>query len=225
MMNFRTIKEALVLLLGSEAAGRYRTIGYQEQGQSAEEVLGVLRSVQVFYTRGAFPKNAGSINGPTEHEITFTLDLTVSAPSEGPLSVLNDPGATPAELIAAIAAFREAADVADYYFDEFADILYQIIMDARNQDLGLPLPEVPPPDPDNRLKRIADRWIGSIDKNPPQPRGEYVILTGTMQLTCSIDEQVLGDEGIAGDEIDVSIQPNDINGQPDRTIAGVFLGG
>jgi len=220
MMNFRTIKEALVLLLGSNAAGRYRTIGYQEQGQAAEEILGTDRSIQVYYTRGAFPKSAGSINGPTEHEITFTLDLSVAAPSEGPLSVLNDPDATPAELITAIANFRQASDVADGSFDEFVEILYQIIMDARNQDLGLPLPP-----PDDSLTRIADRWIGAIEKNAPVPRGEYVILTGTMSLTCSIDEQVLGDEGTAGDEIDISIQPNNQNGEPDRTIAGVFLGG
>lgn len=219
-MNFRTIKEALVRLLGDNAGGNFRVIGYQEQAQSATETLVVDRSVQVFTQRGTFPKEAGSINGPTEHEITYALDLMVSAAAEGDLSALDNPAATPAELQAAIATFREGAGRADFYFDEFVDLLYQIIMDARNQDLGLPLPP-----PDDALTRIADRWVPNWEKNAPQPRGEYVILTGSLSVTCSIDEPVLGDEGVAGDEIEVLLQPNSFDGVPDRTIAGVFVEG
>lgn len=223
MMNFRTIKEALVLLLGTSAAGRYRTIGYQEQAQAADEVLGTDRSVQVFCSRGNFPKSTGSINGPTEHEPVYSLDLVVAAATEGPLSALNDPDATGPELAAALAAFSQATKIADDSFDEFVDILYQVLMDARNQDLGLPLPGAPP----GSLETIADRWIPAWNKNPPAPSGEYVILTGSMSLTCSVDEQVLGDEGTAGDEIDVSLQPNSLEETPvpGRTIAGVFVGG
>jgi hypothetical protein len=197
MMNFRTIRDALVTLLGSEAAGRFVTIGYQKQGQAASELLDSDRNVQVYYSAGLFPESKSSTNGPTQHDMTFNLDCMVSKRAEVDLSVLENPASTDLQRATALAATRTASDLANQSLDELFDIVYQIIMDARNLDLGLP---------DN----VASRWVPSIAKDPPIPAGEYCVLTGILQLTCSMDEQVEGlTPEVATDGIDTDYLIND----------------
>lgn len=179
MMNFRTIKDGLITLLGNEAAGRFIVLGYQKQSQRAEELLNNKRNVQVYYARGEFPKSKASTNGPIQHDMTFNIDCMVSKSAEVDLTPLENPAATPLQKATALAASRSASQLADDSMDELFEIIDQIIMDARNIDLGLDF-------------KIASRWIGRMDKDSPLPNGEYVVLTGIMQLTCSIDEQVLG---------------------------------
>jgi hypothetical protein len=193
-MNFITIKNSLISLLGAAEAGRYRTIGFQQQGQSAIENLDNDRSVQVFYSSGLFPKSGGSRRGATRHNITYRVEMTVSKATEGDVSVLENPSSTPAQRATALAAFQDAAALADSSLDDLIDIVYQIIMDARNRDVGLSTP-------------VADTWINQIQKDNPLPRGEYVVLTGSMDFTCAINEDVLGDPGTqAGNIIDVEME-------------------
>ena len=197
MMNFRTIKQGLIDLLGAEASGRYVTLGYQKQSQRAEELLDSKRNVQVYYASGVFPKSKSSTNGPTQHDITFNIDCMVSKRAEVDLAVLENPAATENDKAIALTALRSAGALADYSLDELFDIIYQVLMDAENLDLGLDF-------------NIASRWVGRIDKDSPIPAGEYCVLTGILQLECSIDEQVSGLEPVvATDGIHADYLVND----------------
>lgn len=182
MMNFRRLQKSIVELLGSESAGRFRVVGYQPQGDSAPHVIDDSRSVQVFYSQGDFPKAGAAIGStPTRHKMTFRLEFTCSKAAEGDLSTLEDPGASAGALAAALAAFQNASDLAGDSLDELFDFVYQVLMDTRNLDLGMPRP-------------IANRWVDDFNKDVPMARGELAILTGSAQLTCAVEEEL---EGVA----------------------------
>jgi hypothetical protein len=183
MMLFRTVKQALETTLMSNANGQFTVEGYQRQSHAAEEILGTLRHVSVFYSRGAFDKaRSGWLSGPWKHAMTFTVQLELSAQASMDLSVLNpNVTATGAQRMAALAASQTAGIVADEYWDQLAEIVWQILINPVNQQLGLTPPI-----------GISDRWIDNISKEHPAPVGEYVILTGTMDYSC------LGSETTAG---------------------------
>lgn len=205
-MNFQIVRDALIDLLGSEASGRFRTIGYQKRAQSADEIKDLNKSVQVFYQSGDYPKSGGNISGPFKHDMSFHLNFTVSKAAKGPLSVLNNPASTALELSAALADFQDAEDLADKSLDQLYDDVFQIIMDARNIDLQM-----------DRV--LGSRWLESFQKDEPVERGELIVITGNARLTCTIDEQVLGDQGqVAEGGIDLEL---DI--ESDQKIAGVHV--
>jgi hypothetical protein len=195
-MMFRQVKASLVALLEDNSGGQFRVFGSQRQGQSAAEFVGAGRAVRVYYSGGDFPKSAGSLRGPVDHSLQFTLELLVVEPSEVDLSVLESPTATPAQRVTALAGGRLAADRADDAFDEFAELLFQIIMDARNQDLGL------------ADYTVGSRWIRSVNKRAVEPIGEYVMLAGEMNLIGSVEETVSGVVPVAGEIIsgDITIK-------------------
>lgn len=210
-MNFIIVRDALITLLGNQAAGRFRVLGFQEQGQSAEEVKDSSRTAQVYYSQGDFPKSGASIiTGPSKHNMTFKVDLTVSKAASCDLTIINDPLATQGDLAIALAASQEAVNLADKSLDELFNVVYQILMDARNIDFQL-----------DRV--VANRWGDNFQKNQPISRGELVVLTGTMQLTASIEEELLGDTpqpAIDGIDLTLSIDSDD----PDKTgKAGVYV--
>lgn len=186
-MQFRELKAAVVNLLGAAAAGRYTVAGYQKRGVAAEEVRDDLRLVQVFYQGGKFPESAGSLAGPAAHDVTLRIEMAAGTGAKGDLSPLADPAATPAQLQAALASFQDASLLADGSFDELADIIYQILMNTRNIDLGRP------------VGYVANRWISGIDKQAPNARGEFVIVPGSIDLTCRIVEVFDGDAGAPAD--------------------------
>lgn len=186
MMNFRTVNQAIIDTLGSAAAGRFKVVGYQRQVKSAQEVKDNSRMVQSFYAGGDFPKSAGRQTGPVQHNMTFSVGLTVSAPARVDLSAINNPAATAGQIATALAALQEGADAADILFDELAEIVYQILMDGRNFDLGLP------------VGTVSKRWVNSIRKDQPAPEGSLVVLTGTIEYSCNTVEQIAGDTGTAG---------------------------
>jgi hypothetical protein len=205
-MRFRTVKAALVTLLGNAEAGRYRTVGYQRQGDSTDENLDTLRSVRVYYSEGEFPESGGSIVGPTRHNCAFNLEFTVAKSAEMDLTVIDNPASTPAQLAAALVAASTAEHLADDSMDEFFDIIYQIIMDARNVDLGL-------------AETVGGRWISRVRKGEALARGKHVTLSGLAQMTCNVAEDVLGDTGTAGGEFDLV---TDLEGD-DVEKTGVFV--
>ena len=210
-MYFRTIRDSLIDLLGSQAAGRYRVIGYQEQNQDASEIVGTDRSVQVYYSRGEFPKSAASVTGPYRHNMTFRLDMFVSAQAEGDLSVIYDPNASPAAIAAALDLMKPAAEAAEDSFNEFFDVLYQVLMAADQVDLDL------------TPKIIRNRWVGSVEKDEPIPRGEYVVITGATEYTCITEEKVGGLEGTAGSIQDITLEVRNLDDTLDNDKAGVFV--
>lgn len=187
MMNFRKIKKSITdNVLGPAEGGRYRTIGYQKQNTDIEDVLGKNRTVQVFFSSGDFPKNASGLQGPFKHEPSYRIELAIAEDSAVNLSALKDENATDADREKAWKSFVEAGDAADDSFDELVEIVFQVLMDARNIDLGMPVGDA------------ADRWVGQIRKDEPEPTGEYVMLTGAMMLTCSTSEEANGDPGVTG---------------------------
>lgn len=196
-MNFRNIAASLTTILGNAEAGRYQTIGFQRQVTSADESLNILRMVQVYYSSGEFSTQGSPVNGPTQHDATYNIDLRVASPATADLSVINNPVSTPAEIAAAIASMAESAQIANESIDELMDIIYQVIMDARNYDLG------------QSIGTVANRFIHGTQKDQPVPQGEYVVLTGSIQFRVRTYEEVLGDTGTAGGIYDTTI---DIDG-------------
>jgi hypothetical protein len=194
-MKFRCIKDQIINnVLGPGEAGRFRTIGFQRQGKSADEVLDNLRMVQVYFSEGEFSKRGGRLSGPVQHDITFRIDLTVSKAASVDLHVINDTGSSSTAVTLALVALQEASERADDSFDELVNIVYQILMDARNIDMGF----------DQGV--ISGRWIDRIQKDQPLPRGEYVVLTGSMFLKLRAVEQVSGDIGIVDGIFDTTIE-------------------
>lgn len=199
-MNFQTLKSNLVTILGTAAAGRYRTVGYQQQGDSATNTKGVNQSVQVFYISGNFPKSGASLRGPVRHEMTFRVELTASAAAKGNLAVLDNPASTEAQVAAAISGIQDAAALADAALDSLFSIIYGVLMDNRNLDVGLSV-------------TVADRWIGGFTKNGVHPRGQLVTCTGNLDYTCTYFEELTGAERLNVDE----------NGDPIPTVISVDL--
>ena len=193
-MNFRVIKQSLIdNVLGPAEAGRFQTVGFQRQAKSAEEVKGILRTVQVYYSSGDFPKSSGRNSGTTQHGVIYRVDLTVSEPAKGDVAAINNSASSPAEKAAALLAFQEGSNLTDSSLDELADIVYQILMDARNIDMGL----------DKGV--VASRWVGGIQKDQPVPQGNLVVLTGSMPLSLKTPEIITGDTGTAGNIFDTTI--------------------
>jgi hypothetical protein len=186
MMNFRTVNQAIIDTLGAAAAGRFQVVGYQRQVKSAQEVKNSGRMVQSYYAAGDFPKSAGRQTGPTQHNMVFSIGLTVSAPARLDLAAINNPASSAVQVGAALAALQEAADSADLLLDELAEYVYQILMDGRNFDLGLP------------VGTVSKRWVNSIRKDTPAPEGALVVLTGTVEFSCNTVEDILGDTGTVG---------------------------
>lgn len=187
MMQFRTVKTSLIdNVLGPAAAGRFVTVGFQRQSSAADQKLDSSRTVQVYFAESDFSRRGSGLSGPVKSRVTFRVDMSVAKAATGDLSVINNPVSTPAQIQAALAAFQEASDLADQSFDELVDIVYQIIMDARNVDLGLSKGDV------------GSRWVESVSKDTPLPRGDLIVLTGSMRITCEVSEDILGDEGVTG---------------------------
>lgn len=179
MMQFEIAKAAMVNILGTAAEGRFRVIGFQRQSTSADEIEKSNRLVNVYYSGGSFPKS-GRMMGPKTHDITLEIDMKASAKAKVNLTPLESETATAQEKAAALAALVEAADQADGYVDELIRIVYQIIMDARNEGLGLPKGD------------IANRWIENIKKDTTIDRGDMVVKTANMKYTCRVQEDVSG---------------------------------
>jgi hypothetical protein len=193
-MNFEVLQANLITILGDAAAGRYRVAGFQPQGTDAEEFLDNSRLVSVFYSEGQFSKRSGGISGPIMHEAIFRLEFFVTKSAEGDLAVIDDDLSTPAEIQTALANIKSAEKLADESWNELVGIVYQILMDARNRDLGM------------TRGTIADRWLNNVRKERPAEIGvargvlgsKFVALTGSLDLICTLDEPILGDTGVAG---------------------------
>lgn len=204
-MNFRILNASIINLLGAAQGSDWRTIGYQKQAQGADKIKNGNRTVQVFYSGGIYPKSAGSLNGYTMHDMTFSLDLTVAKACTGDLATLDNPGSTALQLQTALANLKIAVHGADESLNELKELIYQEIMKGTNQNLGLSVP-------------VANRWVDEFNKDPLQTRGELAVLTGSMKLTARMDEQMIGEVGVPLMVFDTNIeQDGDVIGR-----AGIY---
>ncbi|MCK5127577.1 MAG: hypothetical protein KAR42_15075 [candidate division Zixibacteria bacterium] len=183
-MNFETVKDSIVNnILAPAEAGRFRTVGFQRQSINADEVEDNLRLVQIYFSRGDFSKRAGRNTGPVQHDVTYRVELIVSKAAGGDLATLDNPSSTPSQLATALVGFSESSALADASLDELAGIIYQILMDGLNYDLGV------------TKYTVSNRWIDNIQKNEPTSRGSLLVLTGSMDLSCRMVEEITGDVG------------------------------
>lgn len=189
-MNFRQVKANVVSLLSSGAAGRFSVVGFAAQANDQDQL--VLPSVQVYYQKGEFSYGRNpSVVGPFSHELTLRVEIGVAAAASMDLTVIATGDG--ADIIAALAAMKSAAGNADDKLDEAFENVYQIIMDPRNKLLGF------------TKGTISNVWIGEFVKDNPLPRGEYVILNGSADITCIVSEDVTGDIPEAGGFIDTCV--------------------
>jgi hypothetical protein len=194
-MNFIEVKTALKALLAADGVTNgYRVIGHQRQITNMEEVLNNDKLVQVFYGEGDFDKGKGSRTGPTNHEMTFKVELYLAKGAEGDKSGLAS-ATTDAERAAIIAAYKEAQEVVDAEFDLFANHVYNVLMDTRNDNIGMPIP----PAVGSNL-RVSNTWVSAIRKDTVMGDGEYSGLTGTLTFKCDVCEELAGDTGLPFDE-------------------------
>jgi len=196
LMMFHTVKNAIVQLLGDNAQSRFQVIGYQRQGKGASETLGINQFVQVYYSGGSFPKSAGRRTGTKTHDIKMNINLTTSAKAQGDLSVLDDPGATIQAKAAALLAVREAAEIADNQMDALIKAVFQILLDARNDGIGLGVGEV------------SSRWIDAIQKDTMIDRGDLIVKTANFEYSCRVQEDVFGDIGVTPDPMTIDAALN-----------------
>jgi hypothetical protein len=176
MMNFRTVKTKIEQILTAVAGDSFQVVGYQKQAIAASEILDNLRTVQVFYSNSDFPKSADIMGSDIKNDAVFRIELSVSKSAKADLSVLDDPNATNSQRAAALANYQNASNAADESFDELVDLVYQILMDPVNYELGL------------SVGTVTNRWINQVQKDQVIPSGEYVVLTGMLSYEIRINE-------------------------------------
>lgn len=201
MMEFIEIKNAIINLLETNSGVNYQVAKAQKQEKSAEEFIDGNRLVEVYYKRGTFPKDSGRYTGPVQHSATFFVELTVSAPVEVDLAVLENPAATPAQIQTALNGMKLASVNADEKMDELISIVWNILFDAENHHLGL------------AEGKIASRWIDDVEKGDPNPRGSLVMLTATMPYSCVLSETPGGEDPIDNEEINLENEINEDTNQ------------
>lgn len=182
MMTFRTIKKALITTVDAEAAGNFTVIGHERQKKSAA-AINKIRHVQIYYTLGQFRSTGGTLRGPKSHDMSFNIDLTVSASAKVDLATLENSASTPEQKAVALAGVQEATNEADDLLDELIDLVYQILMDSRNMNLGL------------AKGTFSNRWITDIKKDTTIDEGGFAVKTAQLIYTCNAKEDVPGETG------------------------------
>lgn len=200
-MKFETLTAALVTLLGDAAAllpadNTFRVIGYPTRSLTGDEVIDSSRLAQVFYGNGEFPMSSGSLTGPVIHEPTYGIELTVSKAAEGDLATLDNPASTPAQIITALAGVKSAEYLANQSWDQAAGLIFDILMNAENQGLGLDQNEV------------ASRWVERFRKEKPLRHGDVVVVIGTIDLSARIEEILSGATPQTLVSIDMGVEVN-----------------
>jgi hypothetical protein len=197
-MNFETLEDSITTLLTAAEAGRYTTIGWETRSESGDEVVDNGRTVQVFYSEGEFPGSGGSIRGPIAHDpMQFRIILTASKGTTADLAVLDNPSATDAQRITALANIQYAEKLASKSWNELAGIVWNELMDVRNKDLGL------------ASNSVGSRWIQMMKKDDPVKYGSLVVVRGGMLLTCKMNELISGATGTPISTVETSL---DVNG-------------
>lgn len=188
-MNFRNIKASIVEILAANTNNCFVVVGHQRQGTAAEEQTGFNRTVQVFWSASDFPKSSGSIGGDRQNDATYRIELMVAAPAQGDLRTLSNPNASAAALSMALLALTEGSAVADDSLDELVDLVYQILSDATNKDMG------------QAEGIVSNTWISTAQKDDPLFEGELVVLTASMFLTLRTVETITGLTATAAGDI------------------------
>ena len=197
MMNFRIIKKALEenILKKNESLG-YKTFGHQAQGISSEPAENK-KMVFVYAASGDFD---GRTKGSVSHKIIFNIELTVNSRAMIDLSALESENQ--AIRAAALENLETAGKRNDDVLDELIDIVWNLVSDGRNDYLGVDETKYP-----NLV--VANRYVDSWQKDEPVQRGDIVINTAIMKVSCKVTEQPDGLVGVPSDSIQDSIYVNE----------------
>lgn len=182
-MKFQAVKAQIKSILEAAEAGRYMTVGSKKQSKGASENVNLPRVV-VYFSSGNFPKSSSSYEVDKQHECTFTIEFTVIEFTSVNLAVLDNPASTPAQLSTALSAAEDASDRADDAMDQVYSDVYNVLMDAEQINFGL------------TEQDVRDRYIDNFQKGDPLKKGQYVALSGSCQLTCTVTETVGGETGV-----------------------------
>lgn len=206
-MNYQSVQTALVTILGAAEASRYRTLGYRDEPIGQSEIDGISKLVSVYYTQGSFPLGSSGRHGPVTHKSIFNIELKLSQKASVDIATLEDSGSTAGERATALAGLQDAKDLANTNLDAFINIIFGVLMDSRNADLGL-------------SKSIFwNRWISEIKKEDPMYFGNSVISSAILIYECEVEETFVGDSGTAGDVIDLTVK---VNNEPTDGQTGVY---
>lgn len=189
-MNFRTLKTNIISILETASlalpsAQQFEVIGGQRQ-KSGSKDINFKKKVAVYYLSTDFSVNSGSVNGEVQTDPIFRILPIVS--SKATAADITDP-----------LSLIESNIVADDEIDLLIEDIYQIIMDARNMDLGMP------------IGQVSNRYIKNVEKSPINNDGNNSVIMANMDLSLKTPEQVPGDEGVVGTSVDSNI---DIVGEP-----------
>jgi len=177
-MNFIAAKAAVVKLLEDNANGQFRVVSYEPLPAQAKDFTGTDRTVRVFYSGGRFDND--SLSTPTMHNIEMTLEMVATASSHTDLGVIDDPASSDSQRAAALVGTQPAALLVDESWDEFASLLWNILMTPENRWLGM------------SKYIIGNRRIEEIKKDRLVPVGKMCILTGFISLSFNIKEVSTG---------------------------------
>lgn len=206
-MVFQQVKTAVRQTLAAAAqANRFTVIGFQKPKVDADTIGEFQREVRVFYRSGDFGGGSSSNTGIGQHDMTFQLDLIVSAAAQVDLATLDDPNATVQQKMSALGQMTAAEDHADALLDDFWQVVWNILQDPVNEDFGLPVGIV--------AGTPGKVRVTNFEKSEPSPQGQTVILVGTATLALRVAETPVGDtSNVAIHELDnylpVTANPND----------------
>jgi hypothetical protein len=189
-MEYVAIKNALDALLESKSASRYAVRTNKARQHDAESVLSIPQ-VTTYYKQGAFDKGDGSYQGPFGHAMTFSIDILVGATASMDLSAITDTS-TAEEIAAVLSASIDAESAVDAKWDEIVGIIWSIIMDPVNDQLG--------------LSYSPNRWVTQIQKNDSLKKGAIVLLSGSITMTAEAPEYPAGETGAEGTGVDNIIE-------------------
>lgn len=204
-MQFQTVRDALINTIGADVLllpvdDQFSVVGYQRQAISAKRAL--FASIQIYYNTGDLPKSSSAfVGGPVDHNCSFRIDMTVAGRARGDLDSLNNAN-SPAQKMAALATFQEAAYGVDIRIDQLWSDVWNILMNAKNELYGLP------------VGALSSRWVGGFSKSDVSDKGEIVTISGSATFTCKVSEDVQGEEGTPGELIDVTL--SNINGDVEQ---------
>jgi len=221
LMAFEVIKKSLIENVLQPVQGDlFQTLDFPMPHLGSDGVLNERRKVAVYYAGGKF---GGGLKKPF-HNITINIEMTVAADSKADLLVLEKTLPEPEAQVFrrdALAQMKLAEARCDALLDELIRIVYQIVMNAKNRDLGVD--RIEPSSP----VRVQGRMVTAVDKTEPmraKEGGDLVRMVALMTLECRADEVVDGAVPIgppAGEksEIDLELELNDDT----VTKTGVFV--
>jgi hypothetical protein len=178
-MVFEQLRDGIIALLTANQSGRFVTVGNQKQSTDATEVKGILRTVQVFFSQGDYPKSKSAFGSPS-HDVTFNIVYTASSPAKGDKAVLESDSSTEPQVQAALLAIQEGESLVDQSIDELRRMVTQILMDPTNENFGL------------AIGAVSDPWLQNFQKTAPLEKGRLVVLKASETFTANVDETLAG---------------------------------